>query len=511
MTAGIPFRPVLDPWLERAERAVRLARPELASVLADGAVAGLVGGLARDLSWVTAPALVERFLHHPGRAVLDPSRTEAYETFVAGLVGGGMGELVGALPELGVVVDLVVDQWCAQTTALIDRLAADAPALAPTFGTTLPIGDAVAVTESVVVLWSPTTGSEHAVVYKARPVEMDVGFAELLRWVDRIGLSDELLVPTVLDRAGYGWMTHVRSTGVGDDRRAYLRRVGMLLALVTLLGGGDVHAGNVQVADGRPVVVDAEVLLRPRRASDGALVCTPLTSGWLPTALETDRCGLAAELHDERPDRWVHPGTDAMRRRPLRSPFGAVRPAVAALFAADPAGDADALVAGYREVHRLVQDRGLPLEVFGDAAPRVLLRTSHRYQETVERSLESEALASADRRRAVLDGLVGEPPPALAGAEVAAEVQAALAAAEHDAMARLAVPRCTMPADDTVLCCDGTAVGELPTMTPLARARRFVAEATPAQLDDHCDAIRGALVGAAHLGDAAPHLRIELT
>ncbi len=63
------------------------------------------------------------------------------------------------------------------------------------------------------------------------------------------------------------------------------------------LGGGDVHAGNVRLLGEHPVIIDGEVLLRPRRANkegegEGASV---LTTGWLPTALEVERCGLAAE------------------------------------------------------------------------------------------------------------------------------------------------------------------------------------------------------------------------
>jgi hypothetical protein len=156
---------------------------------------------------------------------------------------------------------------------------------------------------------------------------------------------------------------------------------------VHALGGGDVHADNVRACGQHPVVVDCEVLLRPRRASTAGGRASVLETGWLPTPYELERCGLVASLAVVRPPRWVHVGTDAVRRRALRSLLAGTRTRVVEYLRDNRTEIVASLRRGFREMHGLIGGRDLALEPFVGSQPRVLLRTSYLYQEAIERSL----------------------------------------------------------------------------------------------------------------------------
>ncbi|MEZ5227757.1 MAG: DUF4135 domain-containing protein [Acidimicrobiales bacterium] len=92
---------------------------------------------------------------------------------------------------------------------------------------------------------------------------MDAAFAELVGWLDRVVDSD-LRPPLVIERTDYGYMEYIPHCPPvdGHAHKRYLGCAGTLLALTTLLGPIS-HVGNIHINGDRPVVLDAEVVLRP--------------------------------------------------------------------------------------------------------------------------------------------------------------------------------------------------------------------------------------------------------
>ncbi|MEV0612870.1 type 2 lanthipeptide synthetase LanM family protein [Nonomuraea sp. NPDC050404] len=104
------------------------------------------------------------------------------------------------------------------------------------------------------------------VVYKPRPVSVDVALARLLAAVQSDDVSGRgIAVPEVLARDGYGWARHVghRYCKGEDELRVFYRNLGRWLAAMRLLGGSDLHAENVVAAGPVPTVVDCETLFTP--------------------------------------------------------------------------------------------------------------------------------------------------------------------------------------------------------------------------------------------------------
>ncbi|MFG3348194.1 type 2 lanthipeptide synthetase LanM family protein [Streptomyces sp. NPDC048018] len=104
-------------------------------------------------------------------------------------------------------------------------------------------------------------GTAH-VMYKPRPVEVD---AALRAFVAAVPGAEDLGVPRVVVRDGYGWAEHLGHRYCGDEAELarFYRALGGWLAVMRLLGGTDLHAENLVAHGPVPTVVDAEALFTP--------------------------------------------------------------------------------------------------------------------------------------------------------------------------------------------------------------------------------------------------------
>ncbi|MEU7072815.1 type 2 lanthipeptide synthetase LanM family protein [Streptomyces narbonensis] len=103
------------------------------------------------------------------------------------------------------------------------------------------------------------TGS---VMYKPRPTEVD---AALRSFVAAVPGAEDLGVPRVVVRDGYGWAEHLGHHYCRDEAELarFYRALGGWLAVMRLLGGTDLHAENLVAHGPVPAVVDAEALFTP--------------------------------------------------------------------------------------------------------------------------------------------------------------------------------------------------------------------------------------------------------
>ncbi|WP_234338430.1 type 2 lanthipeptide synthetase LanM family protein [Streptomyces sp. NRRL F-5727] len=99
-------------------------------------------------------------------------------------------------------------------------------------------------------------------MYKPRPVEVD---AALRSFVSAVPGAEDLGVPRVVVRDGYGWAEHLDHRYCRDEAELarFYRALGGWLAVMRLLGGTDLHAENLVAHGTVPAVVDAEALFTP--------------------------------------------------------------------------------------------------------------------------------------------------------------------------------------------------------------------------------------------------------
>jgi lantibiotic modifying enzyme len=482
--AQIPFAEVLLPWMLGAERRLRLSAPSVDGVLTPRALAGLVDGLGEELAFVAAPTLFDLFSQHPGRLWLSPRSRGAYLKFVHTLSQGRLQRVLAELPELSRLLDLVVGDWCERAARLVVRVENDMSALGDRFGLEIPV-------PRLSTIVGGTVEFAGRVVYKDRPLGMDAAWCELLRWVNARGLGLPLFVPEVVDRGGFGWMGFLPREPPSEpgDRRRYLERTGMMMCLAHLLGAGDLHADNVRPFGEHPVIVDGEVMIRPRRAGTDRGSASVLTTGWLPTPHHVEFSGMASEVFTRVPD-WLFVGTDAMHPRPRVPRRAELRRMVQTSLLRDGVDGVEHLCTGFSEMYAMIAASGLPLDVFEMAHPRVLLRPTRWYDDAIARSVEPNHLLSAGRRGRVIGELVDEVPAALLDEP---EVAESVRAAERSALTRLEFPRFSMPATGGQLSWRGRQLGSPFRETPLARAHRLLSEMSRAALDAQRRAITDSL------------------
>lgn len=468
MVEALPFLPVLRPLIAHAAEA--LAAAGLPETLAAAEGEGALGALARRLHLTAARALVLDLNVARVRGALAGADAAArYRGFVER--PGAFAALVRGWPLLGRLLAEAVDCAVAAASALWARWTADRAALvaaglapaeeAPVFGL-FDLSDPHAGQQSVVEL---RFAGGARLMYKPRPLAVDVAFAGLLDRLAALGMSPPLAHVRVLDRGGYGWVEYVAAAPCADAAGVarFFRRQGALLAVLQAVGGADVHNENLIARGEVPVVVDAECLfvsdlpLFGERVAplDRHLLRSVFLPGLLP--LYTAHGGVEIGGLGGRPGQvyaapmpvWVERESDAMRMgaRAAELPPGANR-VTGPDGPADVLDHLDALVGGYVDAGRLLIGARAALlagpawAALGAAPTRFLARPTAAYGTRLYDATHPDYLRSGADRDLAFE-------PLFAAAWDADTALAAFVPAERAAMWGGDVPLFRVRPDDT--------------------------------------------------------------
>ncbi|MFB9247020.1 type 2 lanthipeptide synthetase LanM family protein [Sphaerisporangium melleum] len=342
--------------------------------------------------------------------------------------GGGLVALLVDYPVLGRLLDQTADQAVRGGLELLTRFAGDRTHLRELVGA--DAGDLVEFTATgdthhdgrAVAVLSLSGGAK--VVYRPRPVEAHLRFAEVLGWLNERVPGLDLRTPRALCRDGYGWSEFVPAAPCADAaevERFYLR-AGALLALLYAVNAIDVHYENLVACAGQPVLVDVETLFHPalpmEASADPALTAlrdSVQRTALLPKVMVGDQgaldiSGLGGDKDGVYPFStpvWEGDGTDTMRlvRGVARFTGGVNRPRLNGVDA-DPGDHVPSLLAGFRRAYDAIaagREEFLcgPLARFAQAEVRVLLRPTRFYAELLTESTHPDVVRSAAERDAV--------------------------------------------------------------------------------------------------------------
>ena len=280
-----------------------------------------------------------------------------------------------------------------------------------------------------------TFASGFRVVYKPKPLTVDVHFQELLEWLNERGQQPPFRRLTILDRGSYGWVEFVEGRGCNSEAEVqrFYERQGGQLALLYVLEATDFHSENLIAAGEHPVLVDLEALFHPPMpdanadvtggAAESVLDRSVLRTGLLPERIWTeadaegiDISGLAAELEQQTPfgvPRWEGVGTDEMRVvfKQVTIPGGQNRPTIDGRVVDVSDHTAD-VAAGFAGVYRLLMQHRR--ELLADGSPvrrcaadevRVILRPTTTYSVLLRESFHPDMLRDALDRDQLFDRL----------------------------------------------------------------------------------------------------------
>jgi len=266
-----------------------LTEPALAGLAADlealplgGAERGAIcDGLAETLTNVVVDKAIRLLLVELNAArvtgvLTAPDPAARWSEWVDLATGPGYwGSLAPRYPTFLDRLTVVIDGRRAAALALARRFAADRAAIADSVaiatvaggepeltGVSFGAGDSHQGGHTVAIVRL----AAGTVVYKPRPVGIDVALGRFLREV----LADEppdtrIRVPGVVVRPGYGWAEHIDHRYCVDDAelRSFYRGLGHWLAVTGLLSASDLHSENLIAAGPVPVVVDCETFFTP--------------------------------------------------------------------------------------------------------------------------------------------------------------------------------------------------------------------------------------------------------
>ena len=307
---------------------------------------GLLGRLCRTAERTLRVEFDVFRSRHPERLLLHaPTRWKRpraiYCDFVRGMGGEGLVGWLLRYPMLARLLATCCEQWIAATVDLVRRLDRDEALLRTTFeiqdrrleiaGVTPDLSDPHRGGRTVCAI---RFHSGAPLVYKPRRLALDRHLSHLLAEIE--GLHKDLAPKRlrVIDRGEYGWMEWIDAAPCADAAAVerFYRRSGSLTCLAYVLGGSDLHAGNLIACGDQPVPVDVECmtgapLASPYRdAADPAPGMSPpasvLRTGLPPVARNGDgnvfriAGGLADPDPRQAPEHSVaHVNTDRMAWR----------------------------------------------------------------------------------------------------------------------------------------------------------------------------------------------------
>jgi len=101
-----------------------------------------------------------------------------------------------------------------------------------------------------------------SIIYKPRPLSIDVHFQQLLQWVNKKGISDSFNTLKVVDCKDHGWVEYVehRPCSTMDEVNNFYKRQGRYLAILYMLNATDFHYENIIACGEHPYLIDLESL-----------------------------------------------------------------------------------------------------------------------------------------------------------------------------------------------------------------------------------------------------------
>ena len=414
---GYPFEDLYMALLEKAEAlAWSGVDARTPNHFDEQARASLRHLLLAVLSELCAPALYERFAKsREADKRAEATGTAIYREFIADLRGGGSRELFEQKPVLLRLIAVLTRQWIDTTRELIDRLAADLPAIrrelikAPADAKIVEIKSGVSDPHNggrCVSILAFADGTH--VVYKPKDLRLDLAWRHLVERFNDAGAPVTLKTAQALSRNGYGWTEFIEHAGCVDahDCDTFFRRAGAWLALLHCFAATDIHQENMIAASDHPVPIDLETILQPSaeehkigepeaQAFDAAMEIvgnSVMTVGLLPAyGRSVDNNvfamgGMTAEWGARIVIKWNHVNTDAMRPAKVEEPGAGTPnlPHVNGRYA--KLGDhVDSFIAGFAEysdfLMRQARDAnsGALLEEFSGLTVRKVVRPTRFY------------------------------------------------------------------------------------------------------------------------------------
>jgi type 2 lantibiotic biosynthesis protein LanM len=442
---------MVEPLLRKAMGRVRRGAHELAQrfanspMQADSVAEILFPGLAkRLLSMMSRTAALELNVARLEGVLEGDTPKDRFHSFVRRLSQRENGlAFLKEYPVLARQLVNCIDLWSAFSLELLEHLCAEWPQILSALRPEANPGVLVEVEGSgdthnrgrcvLIVKFS----SGFRLVYKPRPLSLDVHFERLVHWINEHVKDMEFRTPKTLDLGNHGWVEFVAAAPCASEEevRRFYRRQGGYLALLYALQAVDFHRENVIAAGEHPILIDLEALFHahatPEEIAEAefedpasyAIANSVLRTGLLPGRIwgDAERQGIdlsglggqAGQLTPFGVPQWEKSATDEMQLTRKQVPFEESQNRPSLVDAElDPRDYAGEITTGFTDIYRFLlnhRDRLLssdgPLACFASDEVRVILRATRTYFVLLSESFHPDMLRDALDRELLFDRL----------------------------------------------------------------------------------------------------------
>lgn len=225
-----------------------------------------------------------------------------YPVFIDALLKGEILKVFGKYPVMARLMSQFTLFWVDASAQLLNALADDMDLIGGVFGEQRHPGR---VNRIECGLSDPHSGGRSVIklafesklklIFKPRDLGIEESFFHLVAQINALENEDMFRVLKILNRGSHGWVEYCEHLPCRNEREVvgYYRRGGMLLCIMYLLAGGDLHHENIIAQGEYPVAVDLEVILQPspehEKSKPGEH--TVLETSLLPVQFFRDRNG----------------------------------------------------------------------------------------------------------------------------------------------------------------------------------------------------------------------------
>lgn len=437
--ALLPFGEAVWPWIEiGCQKLTALASSSLKN-LEPKAYFSLQKQLAQQLSKCSAPSMTMEMHVSSLQEGLEGDDPQArYHFFVQEKLSKceSLRAFFEEYQELACIVKNCLEFWVEQTAEFLHRLESDFLLLEKTFGSLgtvadiqVGLGDLHNKGRSVSIV---QFSSGLSLVYKPKNLQISSAFQTLLEELNTLGLPCKLQSYRIVCRDCYGWeevVTH-QPCKEREEVDNFFKRNGMLLCLLYVLKGTDVHYQNIIASGEFPMLIDLETLFSSRVSGETeqneevqkkfeySVISTSLLPRW-HFAVEgrgrIDFSGLSGDSEQIFPyplPVWNHLNTDQMTRE-----FALVKlenqiethlcifqgSAISASDHLDTLIEGFQLMHGFLREHRDALIRETQLSKMGQFPVRIVLRSTRFYFHILQSLYAPQAILNINITEKVLD------------------------------------------------------------------------------------------------------------
>jgi type 2 lantibiotic biosynthesis protein LanM len=285
----IPFEEILLPFIDVARQKLIAQTESHYTLLSNNAHLSLERSLLSHLASLCGSSMELEFSifratrqSKMARILKESKNSDSkhyYQDFIQEMLSGKILAFFQEYPVLARLMATAIDFWVDANSELIYRLTSDWSEIQQTFQPEIELLQVTAIDpllsdhhhngRSVAAI---TFESGLKIMYKPKNLGLEKAYFQLLDWLNKQDIFLPFKLLKVIDRSTYGWVEFAEASPCQneDELRRYYQRSGILLCLVYVLEGTDLHRENIIACGEHPVLIDHETLMHPRiRIIDG--------------------------------------------------------------------------------------------------------------------------------------------------------------------------------------------------------------------------------------------------